>query len=79
MPHRTTSHGSTGPRPGPRQGPWLVSLVMWSNFMRFVGEAGVAAGDLEDLARTAWKRRCARNRKPAQPRVTIWPATLPVR
>ncbi len=49
MPHRTTSHGSTA---GSRQGPWLVSLVMYSNCMRFVGEQGVRAGDLEDLART---------------------------
>src|SRR5580704_10816956 len=49
MPHRTTNHGSTA---GWRQGPWLVSLAMWSNCMRFVGEEGVTAGELEDLART---------------------------
>jgi DNA-binding MarR family transcriptional regulator len=49
MPHRTTRHGSTA---GSRQGPWLVSLVMWSNCMRFVGEAGVPVGELEALART---------------------------
>ena len=46
MPHRTTSQG------GARQGPWLVSLVMWSNCMQFVGEEGVTLGELEDLART---------------------------
>jgi DNA-binding MarR family transcriptional regulator len=49
MPHRTTKHGSTA---GSRSGPWLVSLAMWSNCMRFVGEAGVRAGELEDLTRT---------------------------
>ncbi len=46
MPHRTTSQG------GSRQGPWLVSLVMWSNCMQFVGEEGVSLGELEDIART---------------------------
>jgi DNA-binding MarR family transcriptional regulator len=49
MPHRTTNHGSTA---GSHHGPWLVSLVMWSNCMRFVGEQGVRVGELEDLART---------------------------
>jgi hypothetical protein len=49
MPHRTTSHGSTR---GSIQAPWLVSLVMWSNCMQFVGEKGVSVGDLEALART---------------------------
>jgi DNA-binding MarR family transcriptional regulator len=46
MPHRTTNHG------GERDGPWLVSMVMWSNCMRFVGEEGITVGRLEDLART---------------------------
>jgi DNA-binding MarR family transcriptional regulator len=49
MPHRTTNHGSTA---GPRQGPWLVSLVMWWNCMRFVGEEGLPVAELETLART---------------------------
>jgi DNA-binding MarR family transcriptional regulator len=49
MPHRTTNHG---PAAGSHHGPWLVSLVMWSNCMRFVGEAGVPVGELEDVART---------------------------
>jgi DNA-binding MarR family transcriptional regulator len=40
MPHRT-SRGPTG------DGPWLVSLVMWANLMRFVGPDGVRVGDLE--------------------------------
>jgi DNA-binding MarR family transcriptional regulator len=50
MPHRTTNHGSTV---GSRNGPWLVSLVMWSNCMQFVSDDGVHVGELEDLARTA--------------------------
>jgi len=49
MPHRTTNHGATA---GSHHGPWLVSMVMWSNCMRFVGEEGVRVGELEDLART---------------------------
>jgi DNA-binding MarR family transcriptional regulator len=50
MPHRTTNHGSTARS---HHGPWLVSLVMWSNCMRLVGEKGVSVGELEGLARTA--------------------------
>lgn len=49
MPHRTTNYGSTG---GSRQGPWLVSLVMWSNCMQFVGEEGVTVAELQRLARS---------------------------
>jgi DNA-binding MarR family transcriptional regulator len=42
MPHRTTRGAAGG------AGPWLVSLVMWSNLMRFVDEAGVTVGELQD-------------------------------
>jgi hypothetical protein len=49
MPHRTTRHGSTGGLP---RAPWLVSLAMWENCMRYVGEEGVTVGELEKLART---------------------------
>ncbi len=49
LPHRTTNHGST---PGALHAPWLVSLAMWDNCMRFVGKHGVRVGDLELLART---------------------------
>jgi len=48
-PHRTTRHGSTG---GPFQGPWLASMVMWWNCMRFVTGEGVRVRELEDLAGT---------------------------
>jgi len=48
MPHRTTH----GPKTASRGGPWLVSLVMWSNCMQFIGEQGLSVGELERLART---------------------------
>jgi hypothetical protein len=46
MPHSTTSHGQ------PAGAPWLVSMAMWSNCLRFVGEDPVTVGELERLART---------------------------
>jgi DNA-binding MarR family transcriptional regulator len=46
MPHSTTSHGRTA------GGPWLVSMAMWSNCLRFVGEEPITAGELERRART---------------------------
>jgi hypothetical protein len=48
VPHRTTSLGSTT---GSRRVPWLVSRVMWSNFMRFVDEEGTTIRDLQRLLR----------------------------
>jgi len=47
MPHRTTRHGST---PGMAHPPWLVSMAMWVNCMRFVPEDGIPAGELARLA-----------------------------
>jgi DNA-binding MarR family transcriptional regulator len=47
--HRTTRHGSTSDS---QRGPWLVSLIMWSNCMRFVSEEGITVRELERLART---------------------------
>jgi DNA-binding MarR family transcriptional regulator len=49
MQHRTTRHGSKG---ASLHAPWLVSLVMWSNCMQYIGEKGVCVGELEKLART---------------------------
>jgi hypothetical protein len=49
MPHRTTNHDSAS---NSRQGPWLVSLVMWSNCMQFVREEGIILAALHRLART---------------------------
>lgn len=40
-PHQTTNHAST---PG---APWLVSMVMWSRFLRFVPDEGIAAKELQ--------------------------------
>ena len=45
MPHSTTRHGG-------KSGPWLVSLVMYSNCMQFVGEDRVGVSELEELAGT---------------------------
>jgi len=49
MQHRTTRHGKSA---GTLHAPWLVSMVMWSNCMSFVTEAGVTVCELERLART---------------------------
>jgi DNA-binding MarR family transcriptional regulator len=46
LPHRTTR----GPAASSRRGPWLVSLVMWSNFLRFVSADGVPVRELPALA-----------------------------
>jgi len=48
MSHRTTRHGASA---GSSHGPWLVSMVMWSNCMRFVTEKEVTVRELEVLAR----------------------------
>jgi hypothetical protein len=50
MPHRTTRHGSTAGAGG-RRGPWLVSMVMWSNCMQYVPEEGIAVRELARRAR----------------------------
>jgi len=47
MPHRTTT---AKPAKAPRGTPWLVSLAMYANFLRFVDDAGIPAPEL--LART---------------------------
>ncbi len=49
VPHRTTNHGSTA---GASRAPWLVSSVMWSNFMRFIPEEGTTLGELKSLLKT---------------------------
>ena len=47
MPHRTTQGGGS---PGD---PWLVSMAMWSNFMRLVPEDGIAGRELDNFLVTA--------------------------
>lgn len=47
MPHRTTRHGSTN---GSRQTPWLGSMALWFNCMRFLTDGAIPVRDLERLA-----------------------------
>ncbi len=49
LPHRTTDFGRT---PGSLHAPWLASMAMWFNCMRFVGEQGIALRELRQLAAT---------------------------
>jgi methyltransferase (TIGR00027 family) len=51
LPHRTTSHGASGPGDG-APASWLVSLAMWENSMRYVAGEPITVGDLETRART---------------------------
>jgi hypothetical protein len=44
MPHTTTR----GPAAHTRGGPWLVSMPMWVNFLRFVDQDGTPLRDLRD-------------------------------
>jgi methyltransferase (TIGR00027 family) len=48
LPHRTTNHGTAGQG----DGPWLVSLAMFENCLRFVTDGPITVGELETLART---------------------------
>ena len=50
LPHSTTDHDSTS---GADCAPWLVSMAMWWNCMRFVSDEGVTVRELQRLARTA--------------------------
>ena len=47
MPHRTTRARISSERGSP----WLVSMVMWLSFLRYVPEEGIAARDLARLTR----------------------------
>jgi DNA-binding MarR family transcriptional regulator len=51
-PHRTTNHA---PSSGARDAPWLVSMVMWTKFLRFVPDAGVSVSDLQLLTQLSEK------------------------
>ncbi len=48
MPHRTTRQGAA--QPGAKRGPWLGSLVLWSNCLQYVEPRGVTVEQLERLA-----------------------------
>jgi len=45
--HRTTS----GPKAGPPRGPYLVSQVMWANFLQFIPADGIPLREVADLTR----------------------------
>ena len=63
-PHRTTTHTSAG---APGQVPWLVSMVMWTKFLRFVPDDGIAIGE--------FKRQAALTKKELKmwlPRLATW-------
>ena len=48
-PHRTTNYGRP---PGAPAAPWLTSLVIWANCLRFLPDDGITVAGLRDLART---------------------------
>jgi DNA-binding MarR family transcriptional regulator len=54
MPHRTTDYGLAHPELAAKLGysPWLVSMAMWFNCMKYVDERGIALAELEHAART---------------------------
>jgi hypothetical protein len=43
MPHRTALTRAAGQRPN---GPWLISLAMWANFLRYVPDDGISLAEL---------------------------------
>ena len=48
MPHRTQDYGASAQG----DGPWLVSMAMYENCLKFVGEEPITVAELERLART---------------------------
>jgi hypothetical protein len=50
MPHRTTEFGATPDAP---HAPWLVSMAMYFNCLRYVSEQGIRLRDMARLARTS--------------------------
>ncbi len=51
-PHRTTDYGST---PGAVNPPWLVSMVMWTKYLRHIPGDGVTVSELQLLTRSGPK------------------------
>ena len=74
MPHRTTDHGVTGDSP---RLPWLVSLVMYANFMRFLPDEGITVRELFPQGR--FEKRALKQRLQRMARwwgyVTVAPPT----
>ena len=46
-PHRTSEHGSTSTSGSV---PWLVSMAMWTQFLRFVPDEGITIREFKRLA-----------------------------
>jgi DNA-binding MarR family transcriptional regulator len=51
-PHRTTNYGATTGEPN---APWLVSMVMWSMFLRYIPDEGILVKELRLRARCSEK------------------------
>jgi len=70
MPHRTThletKHGSATDA---RDAPWLVSLLMWSNYMRFVGEDGTRLEPQSAVQGGGWNDRMAKSKVQRRQRI----------
>jgi hypothetical protein len=52
MPHITSFFGKSGANPDSLQAPWLVSMAMYFNCLRYVGEQGISLKEMARLART---------------------------
>jgi len=53
LPHRTTNYGiSPGAAAASRGGPWLTSLLMWANCLRFLPDDGITLAELRRRAKT---------------------------
>jgi hypothetical protein len=52
LPHITTFFGKSAPEPGSIHAPWLVSMAMYFNCLRYVGEQGIRLKEMARLART---------------------------
>ncbi|HTW46951.1 MAG TPA: hypothetical protein VMD92_03320 [Acidobacteriaceae bacterium] len=52
LPHRTTDFGESGAAPDSPHAPWLVSMAMYFNCLRYVREQGIRLKEMARLART---------------------------
>jgi hypothetical protein len=52
LPHSTTLFGKSGGEPNSLRAPWLVSMAMYFNCLRYVGEQGIRLKEMARLART---------------------------
>jgi hypothetical protein len=52
LPHVTTLFGKSSPEPDSARAPWLVSMAMYFNCLRYVGEQGIRLKEMARSART---------------------------